>query len=174
MRFNQCGNATFSYNLENIITGEIDLIKDKEIPGNECGTLHKALPNGVSGAWFDPNRNGEGITNYIYEVDGVQMAKVTWFTYDANGQQMWVSGSGVVEGQSVSISEMNKYTQANFFDGTPQATTMGSLNMNWDNCDNATLNYDFSVSNLGSGEYNLVQLTQPDNTSCDLKEQINN
>ena len=168
LSFSLCNQAIFTYNLNGIATDEITLIKDIEIPGNECDSRNKALPNGVSGAWFDPNRSGEGFSNYLFTSNGVQMATITWYTYDADGNQMWLTGTGTVTGQSIDIAEMKKYTGANLFNGTTQETVMGTLSMRWNVCRNAVVTYDFSQSNLGAAQLNLTQLTVLDNTICDL------
>ena len=168
--FSQCDKATLSYDLTNISTAEVTISKYKEIPGNECQPLNKALPNGVSGAWFNSSRSGEGFTHYLYEQDGVQMSQITWYTYDASGNQMWLTGEGEVNGQTVNINEMTMFTGANLFSGTATQTVVGSLSMTWDDCHNAQMSYDFNDFGLGNGNYNLSQLTVLDNTRCDLKK----
>jgi hypothetical protein len=173
LSFNLCNQATLSYDFNSIQTSEVVLVKDLEIPGNECNNTTKALPNGVTGAWFDVTRSGEGFTNYLFEQEGQQMAAVTWYTYDNNGQQMWLSGSGLVTDNSIEIQEMKQHTGANLFNGSTQSTNVGSLSMTWNNCHEAFVDYDFSPANLGSGKFNLSQLTVIDNTSCDLQNKKN-
>lgn len=41
--FNQCNQAILSYDFTSIETNEIALLKDLEIPSNECGSLNKIL-----------------------------------------------------------------------------------------------------------------------------------
>ena len=166
--FNQCDESILTYDFPNINTNEITLNKDMEIPGNECANNTKVLPNGISGSWFDSNRSGEGFTVYLFNQSETQMATVTWYTYDVNGNQMWISGIGTIDNNTITVSQMTKYTGANLFSGSTQETVMGSLSMAWDDCHNALVDYDFSLSNLGSGQLNLSQLTVLDNTQCDL------
>ena len=172
LSFNLCNQATFTYAFDDLGSNEVTLQKDKEIPGNECTNSRKYLPNGVSGAWFDVNRSGEGFTNYLYEENGVQKAEITWYTYDSNGKQMWLSGNGTVTDQSITITDMKTYAGANLFSGSSQSTTMGSLTMSWSVCHQANVDYDFSISGLGTGQFNLNQLTILDNTTCDLGSKI--
>ena len=168
LSFNQCDQALLTYDLPSIESSEVTMLKDLEIPGNECSNSNKDLPNGVSGAWFDPNRAGEGFTNYLFTQEDVQMATVTWYTYDANGNQMWLSGTGTVNEQTIEITEMKQYTGADLFSGNSQATTVGSLSMTWNDCQIAIVDYDFNPANLGTGQLNLAQLTHLENTQCDL------
>ncbi|MFK8013623.1 MAG: FG-GAP repeat protein [Marinicellaceae bacterium] len=168
IRFNQCDASVLTYDFPNIETSEINLNKDMEIPGNECDENNKALPNGISGSWFDPTRAGEGFTVYLFDQGDVQMATITWYTYDDMGQQLGVSGTGSITNNTIDIAQMIQYTGANLFNGATTETVMGSLSMTWDDCRNAVVNYDFDSSNLGTGEFNLNQLTVLDNTACDL------
>jgi len=172
IRFSQCNSALLSFDFSAIATEEVALTKDKEIPGNECATSTKNLPNGVSGSWYDVNRSGEGLTTYLYEENGVQMAVVTWFTYDNNGNQMWMRGSGSVNNQTINVAEMKSYTGANLLSGTSQTTVMGELSMSWNACNQANLNYDFTLSNLGAGSQSLTQLSVLDNTECDISKSL--
>jgi len=166
--FNHCDASTLTYDFPNIATHEIELNKDIEIPGNECGNNSKVLPNGISGSWFNSNRSGEGFTVYLFNQGESQLATITWYTYDDSGNQLWSTGIGTIDNNTITVTEMNKYTGANLFTGTTQESVMGSLSMTWDVCRNAIVDYDFSTSNLGSGQLNLSQLTVLDNTQCEL------
>ncbi len=168
--FNRCNQATLTYDLPSIESSEVNLSKDIEIPGNECDAANKDLPNGVSGAWFNSNRNGEGLTNYVFDSNGIQMATLTWYTYDNNGQQMWLTGTGTITDQTLNISEMKKFMGADLFTGQSQATIVGSLSMNWNVCHIAELTYDFTSTDLGTGSIDLTQLTRLDNTQCVLNK----
>lgn len=168
--FSLCNQATLSYDLSNIRTNEVVITKDLEIPGNECANNNKALPNGISGAWYDPARSGEGVTVYLFDQGNAQMATVTWYTYDANGNQFWVSGTGTVADQTITITDMKQYTGANLFSGSTQSSNMGSLSMTWNEYRKAIVDYDFSSGGLGNGQLNLTQLTVLDNTQCDIQK----
>lgn len=166
--FNQCDESVLTYDFPTIDSNEVNLSKDMEIYGNECGNNSKTLPNGISGSWFDPNRSGEGFTVYLFDEDETQMATVTWYTYDENGHQLWISGTGTITGNTINVAQMVQYTGANLFSGTTEQTIMGSLSLTWNDCHNAMVDYDFSTSNLGTGQLNLNQLTVLDNTQCEL------
>ncbi|HOP22778.1 MAG TPA: FG-GAP repeat protein [Gammaproteobacteria bacterium] len=168
LAFNKCNQAVLSYNFSDLGTSELVLTKDNEIPGNECGTTTKDLPNGVSGSWYDPSTSGQGFTIYLFDENESQKATVTWFTYDENGNQSWISGTGTVTDQTISISNMVKHTGGFLFSGASETTEMGSLTLSWDQCRNAVANYDFATVGLGSGTMNLKQLTTLENTECSI------
>lgn len=170
--FSLCNQAILSYDLPNLETNEVTIIKDLEIPGNECDNNNKALPNGISGAWYDVTRSGEGFTVYLFDQGAEQMATVTWYTYDSNGNQLWVSGTGTVTDQTINITEMKQYTGANLFSGSTQSNSLGSLSITWNECLKAVVDYDFSLGGLESGQLNLTQLTILDNTSCDITRKL--
>ena len=168
LAFNKCNQAVLSYNFSDLGTSELVLTKDNEIPGNECGTTTKDLPNGVSGSWYDPSTSGQGFTIYLFDEKKKKKATVTWFTYDENGNQSWISGTGTVTDQTISISNMVKHTGGFLFSGASETTEMGSLTLSWDQCRNAVANYDFATVGLGSGTMNLKQLTTLENTECSI------
>ena len=168
INFNKCDKSVLTYDFPTLDSSEINLNKDMEIPGNECDNNAKALPNGISGSWYEPERSGEGFTVYLFNEGKTQMATVTWYTYDENGAQLAVSGTGPVTENTINVTQMVQYTGANLFSGTPVQTIMGTLSMSWDDCHNAIVNYDFSMGNLGTGQLNLNQLTVLDGTQCDL------
>ena len=48
---------------------------------------------GASGQWWNPTRDGEGIFFEIVVDSSGSLAAVAWFTYDMDGNQMWLSGA---------------------------------------------------------------------------------
>ena len=61
-------------------------------------------PNaGLSGSWYDPARNGEGLI--IEWLSGDQVLAV-FFTYDPDGNQFWVVGQGTADGNSVTMDAL--------------------------------------------------------------------
>ena len=63
-----------------------------------------ALANGViitdggpSGEFYDPTRSGEGFFIEVADVGGVIVLVVGMFSYDLDGNLMWLTGSLVLE-----------------------------------------------------------------------------
>ena len=48
---------------------------------------------GASGQWWNPTRDGEGIYFEIIATSSGNLVSVAWFTYDEDGNQMWLSGT---------------------------------------------------------------------------------
>ncbi len=112
-----------------------------------------------SGSWYDPAHNGEGIILQVLP-DGTVVA--TWFTYDNNGEQMWVTGSGMLNGNSVEIDQMvvvQGPTWGPAYDpGARSVSNWGSVRISFDGCGAATLEYD-STLGFGSGRWDMQRLT---------------
>ena len=53
------------------------------------------VTNGISGTWYDPQRDGEG---FMIDVAKDGVVAVSFYTYDMQGQQMWIIGAGTVTG----------------------------------------------------------------------------
>lgn len=165
MTLSACHQAELLVDLTGISTQSYALTKTVEVLGNECGNNTKILPNGISGSWFDPNRNGEGYSVIMFNDNGQSKAHVSWYTYD-QGQPLTLTGIAEVNGQTLVVNELNSFSGADFLSGTSQATTRGQLSMTWDKCRTAEVEYDLSASGLDSGTMDLVQLSILKDTDC--------
>lgn len=58
------------------------------------------ITSGISGTWWDPQRNGEG---FMIDVAQDGLVVVSYYTYDTMGQQLWVIGPGTLNGNVVEI-----------------------------------------------------------------------
>jgi hypothetical protein len=58
------------------------------------------ITNGISGTWYDPQRDGEG---FMIDVARDGVVAVSFYTYDTQGEQMWVVGPGTVNGNGFEI-----------------------------------------------------------------------
>jgi hypothetical protein len=62
------------------------------------------------GAFFDPNRDGEG---FHFGVEAGEVFVMTWYTY-LDGKQVWMIGTGTRDGQRVVFSDVVITSGANF------------------------------------------------------------
>jgi len=53
------------------------------------------INNALSGTWWNPDRDGEG---FIIDVANAGHIVISFYTYDNSGQQMWLIGTGNVDG----------------------------------------------------------------------------
>lgn len=71
-----------------------DLVRLTELAGTTCDNQSEFQQ--YSGAWYNPDRSGEG---FVVEVLPDDRAVVYWFTYepDESGRQAWMIGQGSIE-----------------------------------------------------------------------------
>ncbi|RPH98869.1 MAG: hypothetical protein EHM68_02810 [Lysobacterales bacterium] len=123
------------------------------------------LDHGYSGAWFDPTHRGEG---FIVEVLENARALVYWFTYQWDGRQRWLIGTGEIDGSRIVVDELLDAGGGRFGDAFDPADvtlrTVGSLSIGFLDCATALVNY--SVDNIG-GSQALQRLAGIDGHRCD-------
>ena len=69
-------------------------VENPEPPFNDRNNQEKtgAIKADTGGIWYNPHNNGEGFFIHVDDRFPPQMT-VTWYTYDDQGQQMWLIGS---------------------------------------------------------------------------------
>jgi len=121
----------------------------------------------VSGSWYDPDRSGEG---FVLEMLENGSAVVFWFTYDTQGNHMWLLASqGIVSQHDtqvlVDFSDVRIYTGGVFgqeFDAsTVESQAWGELRFSFDCNGDNSVNYTSSIAEFGSGSRSLTKLTNP-------------
>lgn len=77
-----------------LFADRLDYQRLTELAGTTCGNQTDAQH--YSGAWFNPETNGEG---FVIEVLPDDRAVVYWFTYaaDGSGEQAWLMGDGQID-----------------------------------------------------------------------------
>jgi hypothetical protein len=121
----------------------------------------RAVRPGHAGHWYDPQRSGEG---WLVEVLPNDRAAVLWFTYPAAGEsdeQMWLTGAGVVEDDTIVIEEMLRVRGPRFgpdFDPADvELEAWGSLSLRFDDCRSGLAQWT-AAAPFGSGERALTRL----------------
>ena len=127
---------------------------------------------GVSGQWYNPARDGEGIFLEVVRTDSGQQVSVSWFTYDLEGFQMWLVGNVPISGDTTTVTIPVVVTSgAKFGDAynpaDVQRQSWGTLTLTFDNCNSGLLSYTSSVDGFGSGAIELTRLTNLTQVQCD-------
>jgi hypothetical protein len=174
------GSAAFTWN--DCDTGFMDWFIDERhdrqeltrltrIMGVDCGTAQMAPESAesrLSGSWFDPSHDGEG---FIVQVLSGGHVLVYWFSYDPDGDRRWFYGVGEVREGKLVVDEMLT-TSGGIFgsDYNPEQVSgavWGKLELDID-CDGGTARYDSSELGFGSGELNVIRLSELDGLPCSL------
>ena len=124
----------------------------------------------ISGTWYDPARNGEGVVLQMLS-DGRVFA--VWFTYPAEGEpgeQAWLIGTATAaDRNTLRMDSVVQPIGARFgaaFDPTQvQQLPWGRFDFEFSDCNHATLRYEGPAA-YGSGERQLVRLTELDELQC--------
>jgi hypothetical protein len=133
-----------------------------------CGAGTVPHPNaGLSGSFYDPARNGEGLV-IQYLPDGRVLAIM--FTYGPDGRQMWMFGVAEA-GDKTATMDVVYPTGFTPWGGAfdPADVTLeawGSWTLTWTDCDTLVFEYDSSVEGYGSGTRNYTRLTKLLGSEC--------
>lgn len=138
-------------------------------PPRLTGAITWAGP-GVSGAWYDAARDGEG---FVVEFlpDGTALA--VWFTYPATGEagdQAWIiAQGGRAEGRTIRFAQVLKPRGGVFgdaFDASRiELPSWGTLEIEFADCAHATARY-VGPAGYGSGTRSLTRLTSLNELDC--------
>ena len=128
---------------------------------------------GLSGSWYDPAHDGEGLI--INQVDERRVL-VYWFTYDQAGGQRWLVGQGLIEGFSVQVEDLwlteGPRFGSSFDPAQLELIRFGSLLLEHISCQSVTLSWQREAALAGqfgpsaAGEQALRRLAQLDGLEC--------
>jgi len=114
---------------------------------------------GQSGSWYDPATAGQG---FVLQWSANGDAFVTWFTYDAAGNQQWMVGTGTRQGERLVFPEVYSARGGSFgseFDSEDvQLTAWGRLEFEL-GCDDGSMEYESWLPKFSDGGYSLERLT---------------
>lgn len=126
----------------------------------------QALERNVSGMWWDPARDGEGL---VVDLIDESSAVVYWFTYDTRGNQLWLVGTGNIVANRIEVGQMLRPSGGVFgVDFDPDEVALdpwGEVTLTFPACKQATIEYD-GPSGFGSGSIDLERLTGVAGASC--------
>lgn len=128
----------------------------------------QSLNGGFSGAWFDPEHNGEGL---LIEIISDDLAVVYWFTYDNEGNQRWHVGIGPIVGNTLLLENLTAPTGGlfgeNFDPESVERPESGSMAVRFNDCSSADLFHQVDgILNI----QNLTRITSIAGLPCDNAE----
>jgi beta-glucanase (GH16 family) len=119
-------------------------IEDQPIPGQE-----------FTGSWYNENQSGHGFSIAFGQLqNGVPIAAVYWYTYDSDGNPIFLVGSGVLNGSVLEL-ELDSPSGMKYGEFDPDSVvreSAGSVRFDFADSQNATFSYspsEFSVQNWG-------------------------
>jgi len=138
-----------------------------QLAGTNC--QNQAAHQWISGAWYDPDRDGEG---FIVEAVGADRAIVYWFTYAAEGapRQAWMTGDGRFVDNTIHIDALYRPIGAAFGEDFDPADVdlnhWGSLIIEFDDDLSGTVAFSSIDPNYASGSFPISRLARPMLADC--------
>ena len=150
----------------------IGLSQLTQLAGTTCD--NRSDFQAFSGAWFNPERSGEG---FVIEVLPNDRVVVYWFSYapDDSGQQAWLTGDARFdnspEQDNAEVSVTLFQTAGAYFgdDFAPQDVQLipwGSIDLTFIDENSGQVSWS-GPEDFGSGSYSLTRLAQPLLAECD-------
>lgn len=118
---------------------------------------------GMTGAWFDPARNGQGIQ---VQVVGTERKEVLlyWYTFDASGNPLWLYAQAPITEDTVRLSAFEVRGPSFVQNAAPVTLRrFGELELSFDSCNSGRMRYS---TTLGTGEIQLSRLSQTFGAAC--------
>jgi hypothetical protein len=121
---------------------------------------------GINGTWFQPDNDGHYVVvNRKLPTELV----VIWMTFDRRGKQAWVYSIAEFDGGAAADPAFISRDGVLDQDGVPrgqQAEAWGRMQITFDSCDHATLQFASDSEAFGSGTVSLSRLSQVDSLGC--------
>jgi hypothetical protein len=171
-RFDGCDSGQFSYNAFGQ-SQTFDVQRLARVMGTRCETPHGVIGRevadhaGQSGSWYDPGHNGEGYALHWATPD---QAIVTWYSYDDEGNQYWMLGTGQFDSEGrIHFPDVHATRGARFgsaFDPDDvERFAWGELTFDLA-CDGGSSSYASILPAFGSGQFELTRLTSLHEVAC--------
>ncbi len=128
---------------------------------------NRPIEGALSGSWFHPMRSGEG---FMLEFIDDGRLVVSWYTYDAEGNQVWLFGDGPVDSNGVATANVVITDGARFgaaFDPDDvNRVPWGTLTFRFTDCDHGSVSYAPKVAGFENGTLQIERLTNLAGQTC--------
>lgn len=126
------------------------------------------LDGRISGLWYDPSTNGEGLNLALVAPDRLI---AYWFTYkaDGSGEPFWLIADGRFDGSrfsALALSVRGTQFGAGFNAAELSTSVWGTITIEFSRCDKALLQWQSSAPGFGSGTRNLQLLAGLSDRGC--------
>lgn len=116
----------------------------------------------LSGTFYDPARDGQGLLIEATKLDGVTGVLVTWYTYD-RGEPAWLVGTGTANGNEVRVPMT--ITRGGGFPPNHVASSVisepwGELILRFDDANRGRAEWTTARAGFSSGSMPLIRLTR--------------
>ncbi|WP_147316859.1 MULTISPECIES: hypothetical protein [unclassified Wenzhouxiangella] len=171
LSFSNCDSAEWSYSVFG--HGQsLAMTRLTQTMGAGCQPLN-GVPGqpiskyaGQSGSWYDLSHAGEG---FVLQWLANGKAILIWFSYDSEGEQYWMLGTGHHEAGRIEFPMLNSTHGARFGEGFDsedvEQREWGSLSLEL-GCSDGQADYQSELPGFGSGEFDLTRLSRLASPDC--------
>jgi len=174
LSFTDCASGVLSYRIDTLgLRGDFPLVR--LLPGSETTCENRqdiqsgvfGINPGMNGGWYDDQTSGQGfLIDTLPDGAGGGFIFVAWFTYGetAHSGQRWLTAQGNFAG---AIADITVYeSTGGSFDTAllPSTDPVGSMQIDFTDCDTATLSYQLDEG--ASGTIPLARLLPTANALC--------
>ena len=114
----------------------------------------------MSASWFNPAEAGHGIMIHLLNANTAWMC---WFTFDLEGNPVWICALGVIDGDTITFDEAFTVEGGafppNFDPEQIEEVPWGSIVVVFTGCDTGTMSWITSAAGFQSGQMPIVRLT---------------
>lgn len=126
-----------------------------------------SIHNFHTGLWYNTDQSGHGLS---LEVLPDNRMAVYWYTYDSEGNQMWLAGTGSYEGNTATLDVIRtsgaQFPPA-FNTQDVQVENWGQFHIEFTGCNDLTFSWSTeATAGFDSGSMNMSRLTFIDGLSC--------
>lgn len=163
-----CSDNSMSLCLGRVLSDRLEYLQLTRLAGTTCDNQNSN--QSFSGAWYDPERDGEGFVVEVLE-DGRGL--VYWFTYrpDDSRHQAWMIGDGEFNGQILQIDNLIRPTGGrwgdNFDAGVVDLNHWGTLTLEFFDDGSGHVSWNSVDEGFGSGDHPIERLSIPRLAECE-------
>ena len=139
------------------------------VSANATSTASFAISPGISGSWYDAQQSGQG---FNVEVLANGQILVYFYTFDASGNNVWLTGVGTVDGATATIplsTTGGGFFPPNFDPGKITHGDWGALTLTFSDCDTGTAAWTVSggsASGYTNGSLSITRITTISSLTC--------
>jgi hypothetical protein len=143
------------------------IVAERSIVVTEAPPAEALLDGGINGFYYNPDADGHYV--YILETDFTTL--LTWNTFDADGNQAWIFGTGKLEnGKAVVANAYVNHSDGYSTDGRLEGLEVvhwGTLEVEMQSCWDGTVTYQSELPGFGSGQFPIRRLAFAKQIGCD-------
>ncbi|HWT15303.1 MAG TPA: M28 family metallopeptidase [Patescibacteria group bacterium] len=147
-------------------TMALEILKMAVATAAEVATLRD--DGAFNGYWFDPAQSGHG---FQIEVQDGGLVFLTWYTFDAEGNRLWVIATGTKTGDAATLNAhvvSGGVFPPAFNPAQVQVAPWGTFELSFDACDRIGIRWRPNASTgLPAGEMSAVRSSDPLGGGCD-------